>query len=53
MAGKMPLIWCGKLGYQFNSLLMQKLEVGTILGFWQHCKLQSFVGFFVCELVNP
>jgi len=30
----------GVLGFHFNSLFMQKLEVGTILGFWQPCKLQ-------------
>jgi hypothetical protein len=49
----MPLIWCGSLGSQFSSLLMQKLEVGPILGFWQPCNLQKFVDFFLWELVNP
>jgi hypothetical protein len=42
----MPLIWCGSLSSQFNSLLMQKMELGPILGFWQPWNLQRFVGFF-------
>ncbi len=43
---KLAKIWCGSLSSQFNSLLMQKLELGPILGFWQPCNLQRFVGFF-------
>ncbi len=46
--GRTPLIWCGSLGFHFNSLLMQNLEVGTIPGFGNlaSCNLQKFVGFF-------
>jgi hypothetical protein len=45
----MPSIQYGNLGFHFNNLLMQKLEVGTILGFWQlaTCNLQRFVGIFL------
>jgi hypothetical protein len=48
MAGRTSLIWCGSLGSHFNSLLMQKLEIGTIPRFGNHasCNLQRFVGFF-------
>jgi hypothetical protein len=55
VVGKTPLIWCESLAFYFNSLLMQKLEVGTIPGFGNLASynLQRFVGFFVWELVNP
>ncbi len=48
MVGRAPLIRCGSLGFHFNSLLLQKLEVGTIPGFGNlaSCNLQRFVGFF-------
>jgi hypothetical protein len=48
VVGRTPLIWCGSLGFHFNSLLMQKLEVGTIPGFGNlaSCNLQRFVGSF-------
>jgi hypothetical protein len=40
----LDMVW--EISSQFSNLLMQELEVGTILGFLQPCKLQSFVGFF-------
>ncbi len=48
VVGRTPLIWCESLGFHFNSLLMQKLEVRTIPGFGNlaSCNLQRFVGFF-------
>ncbi len=46
--GRTCLTWCGSLGFHFNSLLMQELEVGTIPGFGNltSSNLQRFVGFF-------
>jgi hypothetical protein len=50
----LDMVW--ELRLHFNNLLMQKLEVGTILVFWQPCMLQFAKVcwfFFVWELVNP
>jgi hypothetical protein len=44
---KTPLICCKSLGFQSNSLLIQKLELS--LGFGT-LKLQKFVGFFLMGL---
>jgi len=47
VVGRTPLIWCGSLGFQSSSSLIQKLEVGTIPWFWLiSCNLQRFVRFF-------
>ncbi len=40
-------IWCGSLGSHFNSLLMQKLEIGTIPGFGNLAICKGLLVFFI------
>jgi hypothetical protein len=39
----LDMVW--ELRFHFNNLLMQKLDIRVVLGFWQPCKLQSANGF--------